>query len=300
MNDEHRMVQLLLRCWPFPRGSGRIVDRYFSEISFKDDISTVETTDGFSISVPPNDAVGRHIYLTGKFDRSIVEVLVAFSDPGDTLLDIGANLGYVSACFLKNVADSTAIAVEPQPFIVDLLQKNLGQFGNRQRVFPIALSDQDAEAWFYVDPQNKGKSRLVSPAFEGARQIETRSTQRFLKELNVGKLDLLKIDVEGHEETILRAGRDQLKFLQPKIILFEGNQGPTGPSGGTVGLLLDDIGYTVYGLRKRLFNLSLEPLSSKNDSSYNDYVAVSRSRPIPPAAARAFTLGLGTRNAEPA
>ncbi len=288
MNDEHRLVQLLLRCWPFPRGSGRIVDRFFSEVSFKDDVSTVETTDGFSISVPPNDAVGRQIYLTGKFDRSIVEVLVAFSTPGDTLLDIGANLGYVSACFLKNVADSTVVAVEPQPLIVDLLQKNLHQFGERQRVFPVALSDQDGDAWFYVDPQNKGRSRLVSRAFEGARQIETRSTHRFLSDLNLERLDLLKIDVEGHEESILRAGKEMLKSLQPKIILFESNQGPAGP-GGEVGVLLNDIGYTVYGLKKRLLSLSLEPLSSQNHGSYNDCVAVSRSRPMPPAAIRAFS-----------
>jgi len=300
MNDEHRLVQLLLRCWPFPRGAGRIVDRYFSEISFKDDVSTVETTDGFNISVPPNDAVGRQIYLTGQFDRSIVEILVAFSTPGDTLLDIGANLGYVSACFLKNVADSTVIAVEPQPLIVDLLQKNLHQFGERQRVFPIALSDQDGDAWFYVDPQNKGRSRLVSRAFEGSRQIETRSTQGFLNDLNLERLDLVKIDVEGHEESILRAGKEKLKSLQPKIILFESNQGAAVPFGGGVGLLLNDIGYTVYGLKKRLLSLSLEPLSSNNHGFYNDCVAISRSRTLPPAAIRAFNLSADILDAEPA
>jgi len=250
----------------------------------------VETTDGFKMSVPPNDGVGRHIYLTGEFDRSIVEVLLAFCEPGDVLLDIGANLGYVSACFLNKCPNSSVIAIEPQPFIVNLLQQNLQQFHDRQRVFPIALSDQDGDAWFYVDPNNKGKSRLVSPAFEGAQRIPARSTESFLKELNPKKIDLLKIDVEGHEETILRSAKDQLSVLQPKIILFEGNQGPALPAGGPIGSLLNDIGYSVYGLKKRLRTLALELPSQSNRSSYNDYVAVSRSKRIPSAAMRAFGL----------
>ena len=41
-----------------------------------------------------NDHFGRHIYLTGEFDRTTVEVLLKFAR------DVGANIGYVGACFL--------------------------------------------------------------------------------------------------------------------------------------------------------------------------------------------------------
>lgn len=292
MNKEHRFAQLLVRSWPFPRGSGRIIDRFFRDLSFKEEIATVSTTDDFEMTVPPNDAVGRHIYLSGEFDRSIVQLLVAFSTPGDVLLDVGANLGYVTSCFLKRVPDSIAIAVEPQPIIVDLLRRNLAQFGDRQRVFPVALSNENGEAWFYVDPLNKGKSRLVPANSAGAQPIEARATSEFLAELPLQRIDLFKIDVEGHEQKILESAKDWLRSMQPKIIVFEGNQGPTDSDGGPIGLLLKEIGYTVYGLRKRLVNLSLEPLATKNVNTYNDYVAVSKSRSIPPEARQAFGPGL--------
>ena len=137
MNRQHILAQILLRSWPFPRGTGRIIDHYFSRLAFDDEIASVLTTDGFTINVIPNDLIGRHIYLTGEFDRSTVEVLLKFSNPEDVLLDIGANIGYVSACFLQNVPRSKVIAVEPQPQIVDLLQLNLAPFGNgRYKVFP--------------------------------------------------------------------------------------------------------------------------------------------------------------------
>src|SRR5262245_12000473 len=151
MNRQHIAPQIFLRAWPFPRGAGRIVDRFFSKLSFAEDVATVRTTDEFSMQIMPNELVGRHIYLTGEFDRSTVEVLCNFAEDGDTLLDIGANIGYVSACFLKNVSNSRVIAVEPQPKILDLLRHNLGQFeSTRYRIAPVALSDRDGDGWFEI------------------------------------------------------------------------------------------------------------------------------------------------------
>src|ERR1700737_4480438 len=121
MNSEHLASQLLLRSWPFPRGAGRIVDKFFSGLRFREEFAVVKTTDNFEITIDPNELIGRHIYLTGEFDRSIVELLCNFSAPNDTLLDIGANIGYVSACFLQNVPGSQSIAVEPQADVVRLL-----------------------------------------------------------------------------------------------------------------------------------------------------------------------------------
>ena len=110
----------------------------------------------------PTNLIGRHIYLTGEFDRSTVEVLLKLSKPGDVLLDIGANIGYVSACFLQKVPRSKAIAVEPQPQIVDLLQSNLKPFGDkRYKVFPVALSDLDTSGWLEICDLNRGASKVV-------------------------------------------------------------------------------------------------------------------------------------------
>ena len=139
MNREHIMIQLLLRAWPFPRGAGRIIDKLFSEIKFQEAIAEVETTDQFTMRVAPNDLIGRHIYLTGEFDRTTVEVLCNFARPGDTLLDIGANIGYVSGCFLAKVPGSRVICVEPQPVIVDLLKTNMKQFPDRYKIAAFAL-----------------------------------------------------------------------------------------------------------------------------------------------------------------
>lgn len=77
------------------------------------------------MKVWPNDHIGRHIYLTGKFDRTIVDVLLSFSRPGDQIVDIGAHIGYVSCAFLHAISDSRIVAVEPRPDCFRLLTENL-------------------------------------------------------------------------------------------------------------------------------------------------------------------------------
>lgn len=289
MNRQHIGAQLLLRAWPFPRGAGRIVDRFFSNISFIGNEEMVRTTDGFEMSIPLDDAIGRQIYLTGEFDRSIVEVILEFSELGDILLDIGSNVGYVSACFLHNIPNSHAIAVEPQPYVVDLLRKNLSQFQNRHQIFELALSDNDGEVNFLIDSRNRGKSRIVDIGTPETRCIKTRSGDRFFSDLNLSKLDIVKIDVEGHEDEILTVCRQHLERLQPKLVLFEGTRAKADP-GGSIGKLLNEIGYGVFGIQKRLSRLKLCPILDSVDRDFNDYVAISRRRPVSSTARLKYSL----------
>jgi FkbM family methyltransferase len=274
MNRQHKALQILLRLWPFPRGAGRIIDYCFSKIAFDDDIVTVRTTDGFDMNIMPNDLIGRHIYLTGEFDRSTAELLFNFAAPGDTLLDIGANIGYVSACFLKNVPNSKVIAVEPQPAVLDLLRDNLGRFGpDRHQVVPVAVSDRNDDGWLEICALNKGASRLTTQSNGLTTRVEMWSADRLFSRLNLDKVDLIKLDVEGHEDVVLRASRAALQRLKPRAIVFEDHACKAAPNG-SIGVLMRMLGYRILGVRKRLMTLDLIPILTEEDCRFNDYIAV--------------------------
>ena len=274
MNNEHILPQLLLRAWPFPRGAGRMIDRLFSTLTFRSDVATVRTTDGFLMTVFPNDHIGRHIYLSGEFDRSTGEMLCRLARSGDVLLDVGANIGYVSGCFLSNVPQSRVIAVEPQPRVIDLLRKNLRQFGeNRYQIAPVALSERDESGWLEICGRNLGASKLVSSAGPDAVRIETWSADHLLRELNPSRIDLIKIDVEGHEDVILRALRPAIANYAPRAILFEDHGTKAAPEN-SIGGLLSEAGYRVFGIKKRLTSLVMVPILSERDCTTNDYVGM--------------------------
>ena len=278
MNREHVIVQMLLRSWPFPRGGGAglIVYRLFSGLQFSEDVVEVPTTDGFAMSVMPNEVIGREIYLTGQFDRSVVRILCKFARPGDTLLDVGANIGYVSACFLAKVAGSRVIAVEPQPGVLDLLRKNLAQFEGRHRILPVALSDRDGFCNFYINQRNRGACRLVGDGERGhTLQVETWSVDRMMEFARPPRIDLVKLDTEGHEEQIISALEPVLREFRPRAVLFEDPFGKSAPNR-PIGAVLQSVGYDIFGLRKSLARLRLVPIRREADCVCTDYVALMR------------------------
>jgi FkbM family methyltransferase len=262
LNQEHIGAQILLRSRPFPRGAGRLIDKFFSKIAFNEQTTTVRTTDGFSISISPNDLIGRHIYLC-KLAR-----------PGDVLLDVGANIGYVSACFLTNVPDSQVVAVEPQPAVTALLRQNLSQFGfARHRVVQAAISDQTGLGWIQPCADNPGAGRLVAGEMDGAIAVDLWSPEQVLSFAEVEKLDLVKIDVEGHEEEVIRACLGEFGRLRPRAIVFECGSDKGAPDG-SIGSMLRSIGYDIFGVKKRLMKLELPPIQHRVDCMFNDYIAI--------------------------
>lgn len=257
----------IARHWPFANGSGRILDK-FAKGSLGTGETIVRTSDGFSIYVLRDDLIGRHIALSGKFDRSIVQVLLNGAKPGDVLLDIGANIGYFSACFLTRVPNSRAICIEPQPVIVDLLRKNVAQFDGRSEVIQIGLADHDGKLRFHVNTGNRGASRVSD---DGEIEIPVRHAGEVLKSLD--RVDLIKIDVEGMEEPIFRSIETQLERLKPRAILFE-DQGRKAAPGGAIGSILTRSGYEVFGISKRLLKTGLVPIRNVEDCRFNDYLGV--------------------------
>jgi FkbM family methyltransferase len=256
----HTIQKFAVRAWPFANGSGRIIDRFFSGVTFDAPVS-VATTDGFKISIP-NDLIGRHIYLSGKFDRSIIQVLCDVARPGDALLDIGANIGYVSACFLQCVPGSTVTAIEPNPPIFDLLRTNLAQFGIRQRTVNCAVSDHDGAGHLETNAYNLGASRLA----ESGTPVKLCTAES----LRISRANIIKIDVEGHEEVVIRSLLPLLGRQRPRVILFE-DHGDS--AAGPIGALLSSAGYTTHGIHKRLNGTTIAPIRSKADCTCNDYIA---------------------------
>jgi FkbM family methyltransferase len=275
MNNEHQIPQALLRAWPFPRGAGGILDRYFSNLSFSRAMATVRTTDNFEIIVAPNELIGRHIYLTGEFDRSIVEVC-NFSGLGDTFLDIGANIGYVSACFLNNVQNSNVVAVEPQPDVLEIIAENLNRFG-RFEIYRFAIADGDGKVWFEIDPDNAGAGRIVEECGVRSMRVETRSADRMFSGLVIQKLNLVKIDAEGFEDVIVKSCTPQFVRLRPRAVLFEDQ----AANINRIREQFSKLDYCLYGIKISLRHLSLVNIEIAHPKSFRDYIAVSRSREIP-------------------
>lgn len=263
-----RLSPAIARHWPFANGSGRIIDKFAKGVDYGSGERQAMTSDGFTMRVYADDLIGRHLLMSGKFDRSTIQVLLNLARDGDTLLDIGANIGYYSSVFLQRVKDSRVVCFEPQPGIVDLLKANTGQFAGRAEVYQFGLADQDGELRFHIDHANRGSSRISA---DGELSIPVLDAAKVFAGLE--RVDLIKIDVEGFEEQIFRAIERELARLQPRAILFEDQTGGAAPEGA-LGSILTRAGYRILRIDKRLLKTSLVPVRNAADCSANDYLAI--------------------------
>ena len=254
----------VLRAWPFPNGAGRIIDLLRDRLTFRAETAEILTRDGVRLTVQLGELIGQHLYLRGDFDRAVVDVLVSLARPNDTLLDIGANIGYVSASFLHRVPSGNAVAVEPIPQNLTLLRANLSQFASYS-IFPFALSHDDRDGWMDVWPNNLGASRIAKERGPLSIPVKIRSTASVLSELS--KVDLMKLDVELHEQEILFAAKEHLRRLKPRAIVFEHEAGDA-LVGAPLWQLFREIGYNVFAIRKRLTGYNFVEPKLKSSSNY--------------------------------
>ena len=266
---------MFLRSWPFKRGVNTIVGKIFGRLRFRNEFECVATTDGFDINIMPNDLIGSFIYLTGEFDRVIVGVLLEHAKAGDVLLDIGANIGYVSACFLSNCSNSRAVAVEPQPEVGDLLAKNLAQFPGRYQIARVALSNRDGEGYLALSEGNCGHSHLTDGQVGNTVRVELLSVERFLPKFNIERAELIKIDVEGHERAVVESLAPYLSRLQTRAILFEDHTKQAGVDGA-IGATLDSAGYQIFRIQKGFTRIDLVPVRTAADCTSPEFIAIKR------------------------
>jgi len=161
---------------------------------------------------------------------------------GDTVFDIGANIGVLTILIAKhqNNAVSRVFSFEPEPQNFQQLQQNIGLNDLDSRVFPhqIALGATPGEVSLHVRG-NAGEGRHSIAESKGATDAITvalTTCSAFAKQENALP-DVLKIDVEGAEGQVLAGLSELLKSHSPRDIFLEihsKGDGDRMPDGSTI------------------------------------------------------------------
>jgi FkbM family methyltransferase len=204
-------------------------------------------TDGRFAYVPAHvDVTVGHRLFKPVEDANLVNGLCR---PGDVVVDVGANVGDWTMPFALRVGPKgQVIAFEPVPYLADAIAKTARI--NRHdwvEVHTLALSGEDGSAKFSVERGNSGGSRLgLAEGDFDVISVPTRRLDSILSErADVMKIDLVKIDVEGHEIEVLVGARNTLARFRPYLILESGFESETQRKD-LCGLLID-LNYEIVG-----------------------------------------------------
>ena len=140
-----------------------------------------------------------------------------------TFIDIGANVGLISLLLADKIQH--AILFEPNPVAAARARENLALNHLGFEVHELALSDQagvvELENAGGVDSCNRTVAGFTTSAPTISVQRDT--LDRFLAEHGAlpAPISAVKIDVEGHENSVLRGMLGFLETHRPRLVMFE-------------------------------------------------------------------------------
>ncbi|HKW98709.1 MAG TPA: FkbM family methyltransferase [Bryobacteraceae bacterium] len=225
-----RLEGLWIRHWPFERGRWEVRDLVplLCRVGILGP-ARVQVEPGVSFFLDPGDLVPATILRTGEWQPEIWQSLAPSLSEGSVFLDVGAHIGYFSMKAAKRVGKTgRVLAFEPNPETLKLLRDNVA--ANRTEnviVEPIACTDREQTLTLYAAPEiNTGASSLalhnasISPA-EAPRpyNVRGRPIDDVIRELNLTRVDAIKVDVEGAEVSVLRGALETLRRFHPKLVV---------------------------------------------------------------------------------
>ncbi len=195
---------------------------------------------GFRINVSPAEHLG---YLLGTTEPHLQRVIKRYVAAGDTVYDIGANIGFVSLSLSKQVgAKGRVVAFEPVPQNLIRLRENiqLNNIANIQ-VFESAASDRSGEAVIRVSEDLAMASMVWHKHDRGAAEltIQTVAVDDLVDGGQIPPPCFVKIDVEGAEGLALLGMRRTIASTRPVLFIECSDAGRE-----TTWQLLKPLGYS--------------------------------------------------------
>ncbi len=170
------------------------------------------------------------------------------------IVDIGVNNGWVLLNMATIVKDANGFVYgfEPFPSTFQKCKKNIDMSNVANcKVFNIGCGDNKGEVSMIIETEtNSGQNRIVDKNIvKDSSKMATITISRLDDELyNVGKIDLIKVDVEGFEYSVLKGAAAILKRDKPKLfieidekLLIENNSSPEE----LVFFLKSEFGYNI-------------------------------------------------------
>lgn len=198
-----------------------------------------------------DDLIGRESVVAGSYEAAGIQAIrflmekAVIDGRNTSFIDVGANVGTYCVSLAKEFVSVSAF--EPHPVIRRVLELNVAVNNlSNCDVFQLALSDRDGVEVMGESRENMGSSRILRTSQEtidgDTFEVEVRAGDPFLTGVQLAKVGLVKIDVEGHELAVVNGLAGLISRDQP-VIAFEAN---TGEAADLVRSRLTKLGYEVF------------------------------------------------------
>ena len=177
----------------------------------------VQTRVGSLLAHRDDEVITPNLIRWGVWEARETQFLRELLRPGDTFVDVGANIGYFSVLAARCMGSGGyVIAFEPEPRNLELLRMNLAHHGvvANAIVFPVAAYSRPCWMALATNEANRGDHVLAPHAGSGLRVRCVR-----LDDVLPGSVDVVKIDTQGFDHDVL-AGLSKTIAANPELVVL--------------------------------------------------------------------------------
>lgn len=252
---------------------------------------------GLRLELRLENELGRSLFIDGTIEPNEFALLGLVLEPGMTFVDVGANEGLFTLLAASRVGErGRVIAIEPSSRELARLRRNLELNGFANvKVVATAVADVAGQAALHIaDDEHAGHNTLGAFAYEVVRAsrdeaVPVATIDSVVADAGSGRVDVIKMDIEGGELRALRGAAGILRDWQPLILLEISEPSLAGQhtSAAEVLRLLGNSGYQIYAFDDSTGLPQLagpgQPLSANIVAMHRErsFRAVARARPIP-------------------
>jgi FkbM family methyltransferase len=200
------------------------------------------------------DHISNVIAIDGIYEKELLDYTNHFLDKRGLLVgaavDIGANIGNHSIYFSKYF--EKVFSFEPNPLVYKVLELNTQKLPNIH-VYNLGLGSESGTAKVVIEnKQNMMGGKLNTAIEDISDESELVDIIRLddITEVNEHKIGLIKIDVEGMEEEVLKGALETIGKHKP-IILFEQHKKDFDNDESPVIRLIRSMSYEIHVLIKK-------------------------------------------------
>lgn len=185
---------------------------------------------GIAWELDLNEGIDFSIFLQGRFEPSTGRALDRLVRNGDYVIDVGANVGAHTLPLVRRVGPGgRVIAIEPTEYAFAKLQRNIAlnpDLASRISLHQLMLAektDTPLETEIYSSWPLHATCSNLHPVHRARGMVTTgarvSTLDQLLAEESLERVDLIKIDVDGHECGVFLGGQQSLSTFRPALVL---------------------------------------------------------------------------------
>lgn len=224
-----KIARYVFRLYIFEYGRYTLLEKIFfpylsPQIGDDTQEEVINMSEGFFLNVSPREYLHAYFYCFGSYEKSTVQFLKKSILQNATVVNIGANIGYMAIVLSRIVGEQgKVIAIEPENKNFSWLQKNV-DINHIQNISTIqkAISNRQGLETLYLSTENSGAHSLLihhQITQSKTQQISTSPFDAVALEYNILNISAMLIDVEGFELEVFQGMNNIIARDRPIFIV---------------------------------------------------------------------------------